>query len=184
MNPAPAPAPTPTPPESGPPAPAARPSTAAPESRPESEPAPAAEPEPTPAPPPPLPTPEQAFRRLRWRVLAWRALALGFAGLGLIGLALPVMPTAPFMLAAAWAAGRGWPAFERWLLDHAHFGPPIRQWRERGAIDRRAKWLATAMMATSACAMQFVAAVPLWLRIAVPALMAAVALWMWARPDA
>ena len=137
-----------------------------------------------PPPAPGVPTPEQVFRQRRWRTLGWRALALGFAALGLIGLALPVMPTVPFMLAAAWAAGRGWPAFENWLLEHAQFGPPIRRWRERGAIGRRAKWTATLMMASSAVGMQFfTTALPLWLRVAVPVVMAAVALWMWSRPD-
>lgn len=50
--------------------------------------------------------------------LLWRALALVFVALGLIGAFLPVLPTVPFLLAAAWAAGRGWPALEDWLLGH------------------------------------------------------------------
>ena len=138
------------------------------------------------SPPPPraIPSPEKVAFRRRMAVLAWRALALVFLGLGLIGIALPVMPTVPFLIASAWAASRGWPAFEAWLLAHRVFGPPIVQWRQHGAIPRRIKWLSCSMMACSALGMQFFPAIPLWLRIAVPALMAAVALWMWARPDA
>lgn len=119
----------------------------------------------------------QALTRLLWRGLALLSLALG-----LVGVVLPVMPTVPFLLLAAWAAGKGWPALERWMLDHAHFGPHIRRWRENGAVPRRAKWLATVMMAGSAL-MLVLAPLPQAIKIAVPTVMAAVAIWLWRRPE-
>jgi uncharacterized protein len=64
-------------------------------------------------------------------VLAWRALAVVCVALGLVGMFLPVLPTVPFLLVAAWAAGKGWPRLETWLLDHPRFGPTIRRWRYR-----------------------------------------------------
>ena len=136
--------------------------------------------------PPPraIPSPEKVAFRRHMAVLAWRALALVFLGLGLIGIALPVMPTVPFLIASAWAASRGWPAFEAWLLAHRVLGPPIVQWRQRGAIPRRIKWLSCTMMATSAIGMQFVPQIPQWLRIAIPLAMLAVGIWLWRRPDA
>jgi len=74
-------------------------------------------------------------------------------------------------------------AFERWLLEHRHFGPPIVRWRERGAVPRRAKWISSLMMASSGIGLQFFDQIPLWLRIATPAVMLAVAVWIWRRPD-
>ncbi|MGQ3051987.1 MAG: YbaN family protein [Roseateles sp.] len=115
--------------------------------------------------------------------LLWRALALLMLLLALIGVVLPVMPTVPFLLVAAWAASNGWPALEQWMLAHAHFGPSIRSWRERGAVPRRAKWLATVMMACSAVMMQFLP-LPLALQLGAPAVMVVVAGWLWLRPDA
>ena len=41
----------------------------------------------------------------------------------------------------------------------------------------------TLMMATSAVGMQFFGQIPLALRIGVPLVMAAVAVWLWLRPD-
>lgn len=114
--------------------------------------------------------------------LLWRLLALLSLALGAVGVVLPVLPTVPFLLLAAWAAGKGWPALEAWLLNHAHFGPHIRRWRERGAVPRRAKWLASLMMLASATLLALTA-LPLAVKIAVPALMATVAIWLWRRPE-
>jgi len=130
-----------------------------------------------------LPSPERVMLRRRIVILLWRAVALLSLGLGLVGIALPVMPTVPFLILSAWAASKGWPAFEIWLLNHRRFGPPIVQWRQRGAVPRRLKWLSTLMMATSAVGMQFFSQIPLALRIGVPLVMAAVAVWLWLRPD-
>jgi hypothetical protein len=114
--------------------------------------------------------------------LLWRALALLSVALGLVGVLLPVLPTVPFLLLAAWAAGKGWPALEAWLLNHAQFGPYIRNWRERGAVPRRAKWLATVMMTVSAM-MLVLAPLHLAARIGVLVLILGVGVWLWRRPE-
>ena len=76
-------------------------------------------------------------------------IALGWlaVGLGVIGVVLPVLPTTPFLLVAAFAFGKGSPEARAWLIEHAHFGPAIRNWEENGAISRGAKVLAVSMMA-------------------------------------
>jgi len=118
----------------------------------------------------------------RITTLLWRVLALMFVALGVLGAFLPVLPTVPFLLAAAWAGGHGWPALEKRLLEHPRYGESIRQWRESGAVPRRAKWAATGMMGLSAIAL-LLSPAPLAARVAVPLLMAAVALWLWRRPE-
>lgn len=115
-------------------------------------------------------------------ILFWRLLAILFLALGLVGVVLPVMPTVPFLLGAAWAAGRGWPAVEQWLLAHAAYGPVIVRWRERRAVPRRAKWFASIGMACSGLLVALLP-VPLWLKVAVPLTMVCVGVWLWSRPD-
>jgi uncharacterized membrane protein YbaN (DUF454 family) len=114
--------------------------------------------------------------------LLWRVLALVLVFLGLLGAFLPVLPTVPFLLAAAWAAGRGWPALERWLLEHPRYGEYIRRWRQGGAVPRRAKWAATVMMMFSAVLLLATGA-PVAVKIGAPIFMAAVAVWLWRRPE-
>jgi len=76
--------------------------------------------------------------------LGWLCVALG-----LVGIVVPGLPTTPFMLLAAWAFSRSSERFQAWLLDHPSFGPAVRDWRERNAIARQAKYLAVGMMTLS-----------------------------------
>lgn len=76
-------------------------------------------------------------------------------GLGIAGAFLPVLPTVPFLLLAAFCFARGNPVWERRLLEHPRWGPPIKDWRERRAISRRAKIAAFAMLGVSAAVAWF-----------------------------
>lgn len=119
------------------------------------------------------------------KTLLWRLLALISLALGIIGAFLPLLPTVPFVIGAAWAASKGWPRLESWLLDHPVFGDSIRQWRDRGAIPRRAKWAAALMMTASAVMLQFMT-LPAWAgdaRWGIPLLFMLVIAWMWQRPE-
>jgi len=111
----------------------------------------------------------------------WRMLAVASLAFGALGVMLPGLPTTPFLILAAWAGGRGWPAVEAWLLNHPKHGPVIQRWRDRRVIPRQAKYFASAMMLLSALVLLHTPA-PLWLRAGVIGFMCLVALWLWSRP--
>ncbi len=115
-------------------------------------------------------------------LILWRALALASVALALIGLLLPGLPTVPFLILAAWAAGKGWPRFEAWLLAHPRFGPTIRNWRAYRSVPRRAKWAATVMMLVS-LGVLLLSPVSIYVKCAVPVVLVAVASWLWMRPE-
>lgn len=77
---------------------------------------------------------------------AWRALAYGCIGLGTAGLVVPLLPTTPFLLVAAWAAPKGSPRLARWLWQHPRIGPTLHAWQEQRAVPRRAKRLAVMLL--------------------------------------
>lgn len=116
------------------------------------------------------------------RIILWRVCALSAFVIGIVGIAVPVLPTVPFIIVSAWAASKGWPAFEQWLLAHRIHGPHIRSWRERGVVPRTAKLWAILTMSASAALLQLLD-LPAWLRIGAPLGMAIVAVWLWRRPE-
>ncbi|HCV23524.1 MAG: hypothetical protein CME13_09965 [Gemmatimonadetes bacterium] len=70
---------------------------------------------------------------------------------GLIGILLPLVPTTPFLLLAAWCFARSSPRFYRLLLGNRWLGPYIRNYREGRGLTMAAKvstlvvlWLAIA----------------------------------------
>jgi len=81
--------------------------------------------------------------------MLWNACGLIFVGIGIVGAFVPLLPTVVFMLVAAFCFARGSPRLHDWLLNHRQFGPPIRDWRENGAIRRPAKRMAMAAIALS-----------------------------------
>ena len=60
-------------------------------------------------------------------------------GLGVAGLVLPLLPTTPFLLLAAYLFARSSPAHYERLLGHRVLGPHVRDWVERMGLRRRAK---------------------------------------------
>lgn len=136
--------------------------------------APAAEPpNPSAAQPPPI------SRPVRWM---FKALAVASLALGIIGAFVPVMPTVPFVLLAAWAAAKGSPRLSHWLENHPTMGPHIRDWRNGGVVSRQAKWTATVMMSAGALFMS-VFVRPWWVPAAVVTIMTIVGVWLWRRPE-
>ena len=111
----------------------------------------------------------------------FRFLAYTSAGLAALGVVLPLLPTTPFVILAAYFASRGSPAFAAWLEQHQTFGPAISQWRERRAIPGKAKWLACVMMMVS-WSVLFFAASPVHVLAISGVFLLAVAVYILTRP--
>lgn len=126
------------------------------------------------APPPSLTSPRRWLRVL-WLVAGFVALATG-----IVGAFLPLLPTTPFVLLAAWCFSRGSARWEHWLLTHRRWGPMVRDWRAHRAVPLRAKQLATVMMTASSVWAWFM--IPSAWRWAPAISCACVAAWLWHLP--
>lgn len=69
-------------------------------------------------------------------------IALGFLsfGLGSIGVILPVLPTTPFLLLAAYSFSRGSARFEKWLKQTVLYQKYAADFVEKGFIAKDKKW--------------------------------------------
>jgi uncharacterized membrane protein YbaN (DUF454 family) len=111
-----------------------------------------------------------------------RGVAVLSLALGFLGIFLPILPTTPFILLAAWAATRSSPRLLTWLEQHRLFGKMLRDWRRGGVVSRKAKWAATITM--SACALLMLLTVSKWWATACAiACMGCVLVWLWRRPE-
>lgn len=123
----------------------------------------------------PLITPRPRWRRWVWMICGFLCLIMGVAGI-----VLPLLPTTPFVLLAAFCFSRGSERCDQWLLSHRRFGSMVRDWRANRALSLRAKQLATAMMAVSSVASWWWLPPPLrWLP---GACCVGVAVWLWRLP--
>lgn len=68
-------------------------------------------------------------------------ITLGFlsVGLGVLGSFLPVLPTTPFILLAAYFFSKGSQKYYNWLISIPKFGGLIKDWNEHGVISKRSK---------------------------------------------
>ncbi|QKG72518.1 YbaN family protein [Erythrobacter mangrovi] len=98
----------------------------------------------------------------------YSVLGLISVGLGAIGAFLPIMPTVPFLLLAVFFFARSNPDWEQRILDHPTWGPQLQDWRERRAINRRAKTMAIGAMSTGAIVTWYTLGHPwVWVSIAI-----------------
>ncbi|WP_418212011.1 YbaN family protein [Aquisalimonas sp. APHAB1-3] len=116
----------------------------------------------------------------RW---LWRVLGVTCVGIGAAGTVVPLLPTTPFLLVAAWAFARGSERWRQWLLNHPRFGPPIHAWQSQRAIPRKVKWIGIASVVASLGIALWAQLPPAALAIQVIALVC-VTIFLLTRPDA
>lgn len=102
-------------------------------------------------------------------------------GLAAVGAFLPIVPTVPFLLVAVFCFARSNKALEQKILDHPTWGPQVRDWTERRAIPRRAKWMAIGGMTTGVFfTWATLGGLYVWISLAILVL---VGPWIWTRNE-
>ena len=106
-----------------------------------------------------------------------------FLAAGAAGIFLPVLPTVPLWLVAAACFARSSTRVYNWMLNHRHFGHPLREWRRHRAIPWRAKRAGIALIALS-FAVTIVFLLDEWpARLAVGVSGIALGSWLWNLPS-
>lgn len=112
----------------------------------------------------------------------WLFLGLMSVGFGLLGVILPLLPTVPFMILAAFCFARSSERLHNWLTSHPTFGPLIEDWERNGAIRPKAKRLATVSIAAVFALSWFLGVS--WTVIGIQGVvLSCVLIFIWSRPN-
>lgn len=116
------------------------------------------------------------MKRVLLIILGWICVVLAT-----LGVVLPLLPTTPFLLLAAWCFARSSPRFHHWLLHRSWFGSYLRHWQQHRALPKGAKPKAVALiLVTFAVSIYFVPS--LWVRILLLCMMFMLLIMMWRLP--
>ena len=118
------------------------------------------------------------FRSKIYVILGYISLALG-----IIGMPLPILPTVPFVLLAAYFFSKGSPRLHYWLVSHPYLGKMILDWEKNGVISLRAKLLSTIMMVVLFSITRIFVNVSLIIKSIVLMIGVSVLFFIWTRPS-
>ncbi|MBO9399435.1 YbaN family protein [Shimia sp. R9_3] len=113
----------------------------------------------------------------------WLICGLICVAFALVGVVLPLLPTVPFLLLAAFCFARSSQKLHNWLLSHKLFGPMIDDWHRNGAIRPSAKRAAT-LSIMLVFAISLALGVKTTVLIIQAVVLSAVLFFLWTRPNA
>lgn len=103
--------------------------------------------------------------------------------LGIIGAVLPLIPTTPFILVAAFCFSRSSERLHQYLLNNKIFGKVIKDWENDGVIPFKVKLLATSMMLVMVSYPLFFKTFHMGLKAMVVITVLMVMTYIWTRPS-
>jgi uncharacterized membrane protein YbaN (DUF454 family) len=108
---------------------------------------------------------------------------LACLGLAFVGIFLPLLPTTPLVILAAFCFSKGSKTLHRWLLSQPLFGPVLEDWQAHHVIRFHVKCIATSLIAITMSYPVFFGPLPLWVRISLVGIMAFVLRYIWSFPS-
>jgi uncharacterized membrane protein YbaN (DUF454 family) len=104
-------------------------------------------------------------------------------GVGVAGIVLPLVPTTPFVILAAWCFARSSPDLRDRLLNSRLLGPSLRDWERDRAIARSSKVSASVLLACLVV-LSIALQLPIWIVVLQMLAAVGVLLFLWTRSDA
>lgn len=117
------------------------------------------------------------MKKIVYQLLGHLCLALGIAGAF-----LPILPTTPFLLLAAYLYSQSNDRLHQWIISHPKLGAPLRDWQEEGVIGIKAKLLATTMISLVIGLRIPTLQIELWIKVIASLILIGVLIFIWTRP--
>lgn len=103
-------------------------------------------------------------------------------GLGTLGVFLPLLPTTPFLLLAAWCFLKSSERAHGWIYRQPLFGKALRDWEKKRSIARPTKVIAISMIILSVMLI-WAKVNNLWIRYLVTSLLLFVSIFIFTRNE-
>ncbi|RJP32224.1 MAG: DUF454 domain-containing protein [Candidatus Omnitrophota bacterium] len=115
----------------------------------------------------------------RWLWIGAGAISLILA---IIGIILPLLPTTPLVILAAYCFSKSSPHLHQWLQTNHYFGSLLRDWEQYGIIRTKSKITATIAMVGLFCLSFYLTAIKTSVKILLSLLAFFILLYIWSRP--
>ena len=119
----------------------------------------------------------------RPQLFIYRVLGLFFLGAGTLGIFVPLLPTVPLWILAAFLFTRSSPALQKKIYAHPQFGETVKQFVEDGVLSRQNKRFAIAGASASSLISLALIQPPPYLVWTVVMIMITVVVWLATRPE-
>lgn len=115
----------------------------------------------------------------------WLFIALGWLalGIGTIGIFVPLLPTTPLVLLAAFFFSKGSTRLHQWLTNHPSIGHYVRDWEAEQVIPPIGKWASTLTMVPMVSWVIAVREIPVLLEAMMATTVIAILCFIWSRPS-
>ena len=102
--------------------------------------------------------------------------------LGVIGIVVPLLPTVPFILLAAFCFARSSERLHQWLMTHPWFAEALNNWQTKGALNKTLK--RRAMIMTTLSFAISISVVPLiWVKVMLLVMLCGLLIYLWQIPE-
>lgn len=108
-----------------------------------------------------------------WFFIAWISFILG-----IIGAFLPILPTTPFLLLAAFLFSKSSPRFHKMVMNLPYAGEAMADWQNNRVIRPRAKFFCATMVLFSIFMFWYVPQIPLFLKIILTLILTSVGIFV------
>jgi uncharacterized membrane protein YbaN (DUF454 family) len=108
-----------------------------------------------------------------WFIIAWISFILG-----IIGAFLPILPTTPFLLLAAFLFSKSSPRFHTMVMNLPYAGEAMSDWQDNRVIRPKGKFFCATMVSFSIFMFWYVPHIPLALKIILSVLLTSVGIFV------
>ena len=103
--------------------------------------------------------------------------------LGFLGVFLPILPTTPFMILAAFCFSKSSSRLHNWLLERPHIGKLILDWQNDGVIRKKAKVASTLVIVPLFSYTLIFVQVSIFVKVLLVLIGLGVLCFIWSRPS-